>query len=37
LLLYVPSSFIPYQPCFLPWSRSTLVADGVWRFSRPSN
>ena len=32
LALPVPSSFIPYQPCFLPGSRSTLVAEGVWRF-----
>ncbi|MGB6224264.1 MAG: hypothetical protein WBF76_02725, partial [Pseudonocardiaceae bacterium] len=26
-VLPVPSSFIPYQPCFLPLRRSTLVAD----------
>src|SRR6478672_1996914 len=31
-VLPVSSSFIPYQPCFLPLRRSTLVADGVWRF-----
>jgi hypothetical protein len=28
----VSSSFVPYQSCSLPLRRSTLAADGAWRF-----